>query len=81
MLIYKFITTFYVHICHTYHRRSFEVAATDKINREEIKKLSDTLTSREMEIKSLLVSTHVRTFVISLSFVYLFYLLMHTLII
>ena len=80
MLIFKFTTTFYIHICHTYHRRSFEVAATDKINREEIKKLSDTLTGREMEIKSLLVSTHVRSLVVSYLFVYLFYLFMHILI-
>lgn len=51
-----------VYICSL--SRSFEVAATDKISREEIKKLSDTLTDREMEIKSLLVRTYVRSFTI-----------------
>lgn len=60
MLTFKFTPIFHIQICHAYYSRSFEVAATDKINREEIKKLSDTLTNREMEIKSLLVSTYVR---------------------
>ena len=54
-LIIFLLIVIHIHLCLL--SRSFEVAATDKINREETKKLSETLTNRETEIKSLLVSS------------------------